>query len=173
MSLRSTLLAATAGAGTLALASLPVLGGTALASGTPWCASADLSSHYRASDAGAGHVYGYLVLKNTSGHTCATGGYGGVSYVGHGDGTQIGAPAVRVHQDAVKRIVLKPGQRVRSLLDEVHAQNYPRKKCHPAHVDGLRVYVPDATVSQYVVHPTVGCRNDEIHLIHQRPYQRP
>ena len=167
-------------AGVLSLAALTLAGGAfspaalpAQAASTPWCSSADLSSSYRASDAGAGHVYGWIVLRNTSDHSCRTGGYGGVSYVGDGNGTQIGAAAVRIDQDQVTQVVLAPGQRVRSALDETRAVNYPRQKCHRAHVDGFRIYVPDSTVSQYVVHPTTGCRATSVHLLHQKPYQRP
>ena len=68
---------------------------------------------------------------------------------------------------------MKPGQRLRSPLDEVTALNYPRKTCRRAHVDGFRVYVPDATASQYVAHPTVGCRNRHVHLLSHTPYRRP
>jgi hypothetical protein len=73
----------------------------------------------------------------------------------------------------VATYVLEPGQRLRSSLDEVTALNFPRKVCHRHHVDGFRVYVPNATASQYVVHPTTGCRNHHVKLIHQKPYRRP
>ncbi|HEY3530568.1 MAG TPA: DUF4232 domain-containing protein [Nocardioides sp.] len=139
---------------------------------TSACTNGDLSASYRHSDDAAGHRYGWIVLRNVSGHACHTGGYGGVSYVGDGDGTQIGASAVRV-DGKVATYVLKPGQRLRSPIDEVNAQNYPRTKCRRAHVDGFRVYVPNATRSQYVVHPTLGCRNAKIHLLYQKPYRRP
>jgi hypothetical protein len=136
------------------------------------CSNADLTASYRHSDAGMGHSYGWIVLRNTSGHTCHTGGYGGISYVGDGNGTQVGAPAVRL-DGKVATYVLRPGQRLRSPIDEVTAQNYPRTRCRPAHVDGFRIYVPNATLSQYVVHPTTGCRNHHVKLIHQKPYRRP
>jgi hypothetical protein len=137
------------------------------------CTNTDLAASYRHSDDGAGHSYGWIVLRNTSGHTCSTGGYGGVSYVGDGNGTQIGAPAVRTNAQAVKTFVLAPGQRLRSPLDEVNGLNFPKGRCHPTHVDGFRVYVPNATASQYVVHPHVGCRNAHVKLIFQKPYRRP
>lgn len=143
------------------------------AAATPSCGNADLHASYHHSDSGMGHSYGWIVLRNTSGHACRTGGYGGISYVGHGDGTQIGHPAVREDEKAVRSFVLKAGQRLRSPLDEVTALNYPRKTCHRAHVDGFRVYVPNATTSQYVVHPTVGCTNGHVHLLFQKPYRRP
>jgi Protein of unknown function (DUF4232) len=145
----------------------------AQAAATPSCTNSDLVASYRHSDNGAGHSYGWIVLRNTSGHTCHTGGYGGVSYVGDGNGTQIGAPAVRIDASAVASYQLAPGQRLRSPLDEVNALNFPKKRCRPAHVDGFRVYVPNATASQYVVHPTVGCRNHHVKLMRQKPYRRP
>ena len=167
----ATRLPATAGA--LVLAAAGLLGPAPVAAATtPACTNVDLTASYHHSDAGAGHSYGWIVLRNTSDHACHTGGYGGVSYVGDGNGTQIGAPAVRLH-GKVATYVLEPGQRLRSSLDEVTALNFPRKVCHRHHVDGFRVYVPNATASQYVVHPTTGCRNHHVKLIHQKPYRRP
>jgi hypothetical protein len=160
-------------AGLAVAAGALVSGLPAAQASTPACGNADLSSSYRHSDDGLGHSYGWIVLKNTSGHTCHTGGYGGVSYVGDGNGTQIGAAAVRIDGGQVKTFVLQPGQRLRSPVDEVDAFNFPPKRCHRAHVDGFRVYVPNATLSQYVKHPTTGCRNTKIELIFQKPYRRP
>jgi hypothetical protein len=139
---------------------------------TPACGNADLTASYHRQDAGMGHTYGFIVLRNTSGHACHTGGYGGLSYVGDGNGTQIGAPAVR-ERGRVATFVLQPGQRLRSPIDEVTALNYPRRTCQRRHVDGFRVYVPNATRSQYVAHPTTGCLNRQVTLISQRPYRRP
>jgi hypothetical protein len=153
-----------------ALASLPA---NASASAAPSCTNTDLTSSYRHSGDGAGHSYGWIVLRNTSGHACRTGGYGGISYVGDGNGTQIGAPAVRTDAAAVASYVLTPGERLRSPIDEVNALNYPKKRCRPAHVDGFRIYVPNATRSQFVVHPHVGCRNPDVRLMFQKPLRRP
>jgi len=167
----ATRLPATAGA--LVLAAAGLLGPAPVAAATtPACTNVDLTASYHHSDAGAGHSYGWIVLRNTSGHACHTGGYGGVSYVGDGNGTQIGAPAVRLPGMGATD-VLAPGQRLRSSLAEVPALNFPRKGCHRHHVDGFRVYVPNATAPQYVVHPTTGCRNHHVKLIHQKPYRRP
>ena len=164
----ATRLPATAGA--LVLAAAGLLGPAPVAAATtPACTNVDLTASYHHSDAGAGHSYGWIVLRNTSGHACHTGGYGGVSYVGDGNGTQIGAPAVRL-PGKVATYVLEPGQRLRSSLDEVTALNFPRKVCHRHHVDGFRVYVPNATRSQFVDHPTRGCANPDVHLITHRAY---
>jgi hypothetical protein len=162
------------GTAALALAAAGLLAPAAPAdAATPPCSNGDLTASYRHADSGAGHSYGWIVLRNTSGHTCHTGGFGGLSYVGDGDGTQIGHAAVREHKRAARTYVLTPGQRLRSPVDEARAGNFSKKRCRPAHVDGFRVYVPNATRSQYVVHPTTGCRNHHVKLIHQRPYRRP
>ncbi len=160
------------GVASLALATAGLLAPAPADASTPACTDGDLTASYHHHDAGAGHSYGWIVLRNTSSHACHTGGYGGISYVGDGNGTQIGAPAVRL-PGTVATYVLTPGQRLRSPIDEVTALNYPRKQCRPQHVDGFRIYVPNATLSQYVAHPTLGCRNDRIKLIHQKPYRRP
>ena len=135
------------------------------------CTNSDLTASYHSRGAGAGHRYGVIALTNTSRTTCFVQGYGGLSYVGHGDGTQIGAAADR---DAARapRIVLRPGQRAASEVSESVAGVYPRRTCRPVRVDGFRVYVPDSTVSQYVVHRTTGCAARRVHLLAHQPYHR-
>jgi hypothetical protein len=159
-------------AGLLAAGSLTGTLATPATAATPHCASADLAVRYHVDGAAMGSTYGYLVLTNRTRRACVTGGFGGLSYVGHGDGTQIGAAAVR-EPSRVRAIVLQPGQRVRSRVQEVTALNYPRSRCHPVRVDGFRVYVPNSTRSQYVVHPTVGCANPRVHLLSHRAFRRP
>jgi hypothetical protein len=156
----------------LAAAVVSPLGAEASAGQVRSCASSDLTASYRATDAGAGHRYGKLVLTNTADSRCRTGGYGGLSYVGDGDGTQIGAAATRA-SGTVKSYVVRPGQRLVSDVDAAVAGNYSVKRCRPAHVDGFRVYVPNATQAQYVVHATRGCRNPKVHLLSHGPLHRP
>jgi hypothetical protein len=69
--------------------------------------------------------------------------------------------------------VVRPGQKVVSGVRETSAEPFPRHRCRPAHVDGFRVYLPDETRSQYVAHPTTGCRNAHVHLLSHRAYRRP
>ena len=159
------LLAATVGPALSAQAAEPV------ARAVAQCSNADLDASFKATDAGAGHRFGVLRLTNTSDVACRTGGYGGLSYVGHGDGTQVGAAADRT-DGTVRSIVLQPGERVKSRVDETVAGNYPTKKCRPTHVDGFRVYVPNSTVAQFVKHPTTGCAKRGVHLIAHRPFVR-
>jgi hypothetical protein len=151
---------------------VPVSTADAREAAAPQCVNADLHARYRATDAGMSHRYGRIILRNVSDHACRTGGYGGLSYVGGGNGTQIGAAADRT-PSKVRTIVLQPGQRVVSAVSETVADVYPRRECRPAHVDGFRVYIPNETKSQYVKHPTTGCRSHKIHLISHKAYRRP
>ncbi len=135
----------------------------------PECDNDDLLATYQDRGGAAGSIYGVIRLTNVSGRTCHTGGFGGLSYVGNGDGTQIGAAARRQHQKAVHRIDLAPGDRVRSQVRQVEAGAYG-DRCRTREVDGFRVYVPDETHSQFVEHPTTGCANKRIHLLSHKPY---
>jgi hypothetical protein len=135
------------------------------------CTNADLTASYHGGDAAMSHVYGRIVLTNTGDRACVTGGYGGLSYVGGGNGTQVGAAADR-EPAKVRHYVLQPGERVHSRVVETSFAPYPKAKCRPEHVDGFRVYVPDATASQFIEHPTTGCANVKIHLISHRPFRR-
>ena len=135
------------------------------------CRNADLHADYRARDAGAGHRFGVIRLRNTSDRACVVQGYGGLSYVGGGDGTQVGAAADRDPGRAA-RVVLEPGDRAVSAVSETVAQNYPRARCRPTRVEGFRVYAPDSTASQFVAHPTTGCRRDVVHLLSHRAVPR-
>jgi hypothetical protein len=139
---------------------------------TPRCTNADLHATFHHTDAGAGHRFGRLVLTNVSHRTCHTGGYGGLSYVGHGNGTQVGAAATR-DSGTVRTIALKPGQRVISEVSETVAGNFSPSTCHPTAVDGFRVYVPNATKSQFIAHRTTGCANTSVYLVSHKPFRRP
>ena len=152
-----------------ALLSLVVAGLAAQAQGVGECTNAELVASYRGGDAAMSHQYGWIVLKNESDHACSVRGYGGLSYVGHGDGTQIGSAAKRT-KSRVRTIVVGAGERVRSRVVETSWGPYAGR-CRRAHVDGFRVYVPDETRSQFVKHPTVGCRNHHVHLLAHRAYR--
>ena len=134
------------------------------------CTNDDLTASYRGGDAATSHVYGRIVLKNTSDAACWVKGYGGLSYVGHGDGTQIGAAADRTPSKKPKT-VLQPGDKVRSRVVETSTGPYDKKLCRPRHVDGFRVYVPDEIRSQFIPHETTGCANPDIHLIAHKAYR--
>lgn len=155
-----------------ALAALAPTGARAAGAAVAACTSSEAALSYHARDAGMGHRYGVIKMTNVSDASCRTGGYGGLSYVGDGNGTQIGAAADRTPA-TVHGFVLKPGQSLVSPVDAVVAQNYPTKRCHPTAVDGFRVYIPNETHSQFVKHPTTGCRNAKVHLLSHKPFRRP
>ncbi|GAB3201056.1 hypothetical protein GCM10027062_22140 [Nocardioides hungaricus] len=152
----------------LGLTSVPA--GAVAAAGVPECTNAELVASYRQTGAGMSHEYGRIVLTNESDHACSIRGYGGLSYVGGGDGTQIGAPAVR-EKSRVRTVEVGAGERVVSPVAATDYSPYPRRRCRPAPVDGFRVYLPDETQSQFVPHPTTGCRNHRIHLLSHRAYR--
>ena len=135
----------------------------------PECTKPDLSAKYKGGDAAMSHVFGRIILHNISDHDCFVQGYGGLSYVGGGNGTQIGAPAGRTPSNT-PRTVLAPGDKVRSAISETSYAPYPRHECRPTKVDGFRVYPPDETRSLFVAHPTTGCANPNVHLLQHKAY---
>lgn len=149
----------------------PALAAARGSEATPGCRAGDLGADYRSRDASAGHRHGVVRLRNVGDRACVVQGWGGLSYVGGGDGRQVGAPADRDPGPAL-RVVLQPGERALSLVTETVAQDYPRHTCRPADVDGFRVYAPDATSSAFVAHPTTGCRSAAVHLLSHGPFRR-
>ena len=167
-----------AAASAVALIGSPLLAPTVLlspaaATGARQCSNGDVVASYVPGGSAAGSRYGRIRLTNVSRQACRTGGYSGVSYVGEGNGTRIGHPAIRTRAASEASHVLQPGQRLVSTLQQVEAGNYPRATCHPVAVDGFRIYVPNVTRSQYVKHATRGCRNMHVHLLYERPLKRP
>ena len=142
-----------------ALTALPA---TAAHAATPECGNADLAVSFHTRGAAAGSLYGVLRYRNVSGHACWTGGYGGVSFVGHHDGTQLGAAAVRAPGTPVRAFVLKPGQRAVSKVQIAQSANYDKSLCRPKRADGFRVYVPDSDASQFVPYQTRACSRSVI-----------
>ena len=135
---------------------------------TPKCTDADLKAGYRASDAGAGSRFGEITLTNVSDHACGLAGFGGLSYVGGGDGEQVGKPAVR--EGSWRKVIMKPGQVAVSAVAESTADKYPASSCKPTAVDGFRVYVPDSYDSQFVAHKTTGCASKSVSLLSHKAF---
>ena len=140
-------------------------------SGPARCTTKDLRVSLTGGEGAAGSTYYDLTLTNTSGHVCRTGGFGGVSLVGDGNGTQIGAPADRTEPGKVRAITLRPDGRAAATLRVTNAENYSPSKCKPAPAEGFRVYPPNETHAAYVAQGSTGCRNDTVHLLTLTPYQ--
>jgi hypothetical protein len=147
-------------------------GGASSDRGPGQCATSQLDASLGSGDGAAGSTYYQLVLTNTGDQPCTTGGFGGVSYVGGGNGSQIGAAAVREQKDQARTIVLQPGGKATATLQEAEAGNYDKATCRPAPADGLRIYPPNNTASLFVKQPgAVGCENHQVQLLFLRPYQ--
>ena len=120
-----------------------------------------------AGGAGAGSVVGALTFTNTGSAACTLAGFPGVSYVGGGNGTQVGQAATRT-DDAVKTKTLAPGARVEAALRRTQPRNYG-DVCRQAEVDGFRVFPPGSTASAFVAFPTTGCKSPEAPLLQVSP----
>jgi hypothetical protein len=144
--------------------------GGAAPKGVPECRRDNITASYKNTDAAMSHRFGRLKLKNTSEETCWIKGYGGLSYVGDGNGTQIGAPADRT-PSPTPLTVLAPGDKVRSAVSETVAEVYDKSECQPTKVDGFRVYIPDETHSIFIAHVTTGCKNTSVHLLQHKAYR--
>ena len=137
----------------------------------PQCHNADLRASYHYDGSATSHTFWNLALKNVSDHACVTGGFGGLSFVGHGNGTQVGASADR--EGSWRSYVVRPGQRLVSAVSQTSTGPYDRATCRPVHTDGFRVYGPNATRSQFIAKAGTACANSAIHLLSHRAYVRP
>lgn len=89
-------------------------------------------------------------------------GWPGVSYVGGGNGTQVGAPADRTGSPRILK--LAPGKAATALLREIDAANFD-DSCAIQLVDGLRIYPPNQKSAVFVAHKTHGCAAASIHTL--------
>jgi hypothetical protein len=118
----------------------------------------------------AGSLYDTVRLTNTGGTTCSLYGYPGVSLVGHGNGTQIGAAAERDRSVRRTRVTVRPGTSTTFVVRRTQALNYPRATCSPTAADGYRIYPPDETAALFLpLEGATGCANTSVDLLTVRP----
>jgi hypothetical protein len=131
----------------------------------PLCTAAMLEGSVDDSGGGAaGSIYMKLIVKNITGATCVLDGYPGVSLVGGGNGTQLGASDQRdPAAPSSGPIQLAPGASSAAVLRYTQAGNY--QNCTQAPADGLRVYPPSATDALFIAHPLTACTNADIKLL--------
>ncbi len=119
----------------------------------------------------AGSIYMKLILANTSATSCILDGYPGVSLVGDGNGTQLGAPANRnAELPSSGPITMDPASTAAAVLHYTQAGNY--QGCTQAPADGLRVYPPSATDALYIAHPLTACTDAGIVLMTIGAFQK-
>lgn len=159
---KKSILTMTCGAG-LAAATLVAAPASAQAA-VPQCASSGLAASLVNLQGAAGSRIGDLRLTNITRSSCWTRGYPGISYVGFGNGTQIGRAAAW-DGGAVTTITLAPRHHADAPIRMVNVQNYPASACRPTPVDGLRVYVPGSRLAKFVPFRTTGCRSTSITTI--------
>ncbi|SEG69650.1 Protein of unknown function [Actinacidiphila yanglinensis] len=131
-----------------AMASSPVADST----GTPMCGTSQLSAALGGGDAGAGNLYRYLVITNTSSTTCHLTGYPGLSML-DANGQQIGQPATREPR-TYSPVVLKPGA---SASDTIHTANHQGTCLQPS--SKLKIYPPGNTASLTIPGAITECFN--------------
>lgn len=114
----------------------------------------------------AGSVEVTLVLTNGGSTECSLQGWPGVSFVGDGNGTQLGAPADFDRSSPHPTVTLKPGGTAQAPLKIVQALNYSQSDCNPKQADGFRVYPPGSTESLFVKDADVtACQSSSISLL--------
>ncbi|QWS33145.1 DUF4232 domain-containing protein [Curtobacterium aetherium] len=131
------------------------------------CAVADLAGSIEPGSGGAaGSVVVHLALRNTGTTTCTVQGWPGVSFVGGGDGTQIGAPATLDRSAPHPTVSLAPGSTAVAPLKVTRAENVPSSDCSPVTPEGFRVYPPGSEQSLFVAATSyTACRSSDTRLL--------
>ncbi len=112
--------------------------------------------------ASAGSVHRVLVLTDAGSTACTVSGFPGVSFVGDGNGTQLGS-AARRDGGAGGPVTLQPTDSARADLTVAEAGDFPG--CSPVTADGLRVYPPDDRDSLFVrTSGLTACRSSAVLL---------
>lgn len=96
----------------------------------------------------AGHQGYELVFRNTGSSPCTLQGWPGVSFVGKGNGTQLGAPATFDRSSAHGTVTVAAGSLAHATVLVAQAQDYG--DCGIATADGFRVYPPGSKQSLFI-----------------------
>lgn len=131
------------------------------------CATSDLAGSVGPGAGGAaGSVGVTLVLTNNGSEPCDLQGWPGVSFVGDGNGTQLGAPADFDRSKPHPTVTLQPGGSAQAPLQIVQAMNYDEAQCKPKQADGFRVYPPGSTESLFVKDADfTACQSESVKLL--------
>ncbi len=134
------------------------------------CLATALRPAIQSTGGAAGSTYLTIGLTNTGKASCTLRGYPGVSIVGHGNGTQIGADAVRDTTTPPVAVTLPVGHGTTFILRITQAANYPAATCSPVVGDGLRIYPPGSTEALFLADKGVtGCAKASVKLLTVRP----
>jgi hypothetical protein len=124
-------------------------GGTVTGGGL--CTVAQLTGGTAAGSGGAaGSNIIHLTFTNKGSTSCKLQGWPGVSFVGDGNGTQIGAAATFDRTSPHPTVTLAPGAVAVAPLKIVQAANFDKSLCKPLAADGFRVYPPGSKAALYI-----------------------
>jgi hypothetical protein len=131
------------------------------------CDTAGLTGSITSGGGGAaGSVAVTIVLTNNGAKACTLQGWPGVSFVGDGNGTQLGASAEQDQSAAHPTVSLAPGGTATAPLRIAQALNYSSDTCNPQKPDGLRVYPPGSTAALFVKYTDMtACASKAVSLL--------
>ncbi|WP_426515012.1 DUF4232 domain-containing protein [Diaminobutyricibacter sp. McL0618] len=133
-------------------------------SGAGICGLSALTITLGETQGGAGSRYVPIVFTNKGSTPCTLNGYPTVSFVGNGNGTQIGPSAINDSTTAPSLQTVQPGQAVSSLLRVAVAQNFAG--CTAVTPDGFRIAPPGSATSAFVAMTSLqACDNQNIQLL--------
>lgn len=141
----------------------------------PRCLAGDLSGAAETDEGGgaAGSFGLRLMLVNDGAASCYLQGWPGVSFVGGGDGTQLGEPATQDrsgrYDDAT--VVLEPGGSAYAPLVVEQALNYANADCQSRDADGFRVYPPGDEGSLFIEADDLVACTTGVELLEVGPMQ--
>ncbi|MFJ4221812.1 DUF4232 domain-containing protein [Curtobacterium luteum] len=126
----------------------PSTGGGTLRSSA--CTATQLQGSVTAASGGgaAGHQGYDLVFRNTGTSPCTLQGWPGVSFVGKGNGTQLGAAATLDRSSEYGTVTIADGSIAHATLVVAQPQNYG--DCGATTADGFRVYPPGSKQSLFI-----------------------
>jgi hypothetical protein len=122
----------------------------------PQCQTSDLAAGLGPETAAAGTVAFPIVFTNNGSGPCVLEGFPGVSYATGPDSAPVGAPAARDGASSGP-VQLAPGGQASALVYAITVHNIPPEQCQPVSVPGLRIYLPDNTVSLYLERAGTAC----------------
>lgn len=132
------------------------------------CAIGDLHVTLGTASGAAGSTTMPVYFTNTGSDPCELHGFPGVSFVGDGNGTQLGAAADEDQSVPITRHILKPGDSAHALLKIVQAGNVAG--CTTKTADGLRIYPPHSYDAAFVkASGLTACTNKDAHLLTVQP----
>lgn len=129
------------------------------------CADSVIQVTVSGSDAGAGSIASNVVFTNTDQDACVLRGAPGVSVVGDGNGTQLGAPAAQQEDASPTDVTLPAGGSASAILTSANigSDGGPLEDCDAVVGDGYRIFPPHSFTAVFVASAGVpACSNASV-----------